>query len=110
MSSSEIKGIFYESNTFQHYTCKQGDRQRACECIVCSNALFYIYRIKCLLLTQCVITDLGTMLSGCEPQSGGVICFGILLWFSLLLKDSFFVYTVFQSEVQGAEVELQQLR
>lgn len=49
------------------------------------------------------------MLSGCEPQSGGVICFGILLWFSLLLKDSFFVYTVFQSEVQGAEVELQQL-
>lgn len=110
ISSSEIKGIFYESNTFQHYTCKQGGGQRACECIVCLNALFYIYRIKCLLLMQCIITDLGTKLSGCEPQSGGVICFGILLWFSLLLKDFFFfVYTVFQREAQGTEVELQQL-
>ena len=53
------------------------------------NALFYVYRIKWLLLMQCLITDLGTMLSGCELHSGHVICFGILLWFSLLLKDGF---------------------
>lgn len=53
--------------------------------LACLYELFYVYRIKCLLLMQSLITGLETMLSGCEPNSGGVIYFGILLWFSLLL-------------------------
>lgn len=57
---------------------------------LCLNALFYLYRIKCLLLKQCLITDL-EILSGCEPHSGGVICFGISLWFSLVKRHFFCV-------------------
>lgn len=54
-----------------------------------------------------LITGLQTMLSGCEPNSGAVICFALLLWFSLLLKDFFFfVSTVLQGEMQDAVVEL----
>lgn len=73
---------------------------------VCLNALFHIYRIKCLLLMQCLIRDLETILPGCEPHSRGILCFGILLWFLILLKDFFCVYTVFQGEMQDAGVEL----
>lgn len=46
----------------------------------------------------CLITDLETILPGCEPHNGGVICFGFLLWFSLLLKDIF--WSMLFSEVE----------
>lgn len=67
---------------------------------VCLNALFY--KIKCLLLKQCFLTDLETVPPGCKPHSGGVICFGVLLWLSLLSKDFFFIlFSKVRCKMQG---------
>lgn len=70
---------------------------------VCLNALFYVYKIKCLLLKQCFLTDLETVPPGCKPHSGGVICFGVLLWLSLLLRDIFFciLFSKVRCKMQG---------
>lgn len=70
--------------------CKSGERQHAYYCI----AYLFVYIIlrvgdQVFVIYAMLITGLQTMLSGCEPNSGAVICFGILLWFSLVLKDFF---------------------
>lgn len=51
VSCSKIKGIFYESNTFQCCTCESGDEQHAHECLLCLSPSFCICRIKCLLIS-----------------------------------------------------------
>lgn len=69
--------------------------------LACLYELFYVYRIKCLLLTQSLITGLETMLSGCEPNS--------MLWYFAVVfsfVDIFLMYTLLQGEMQDAEVEL----
>lgn len=107
-SCNEMKGMFNEINIFQHYTCKSGERQHAYYCI----AYLFVYIMlhvgdQMSVIYAMLITGLQTMLSGCEPNSGAVICFALLLWFSLLLKDFFFfVSTVLQGEMQDAVVEL----
>lgn len=90
ITRSKMKGMFNEINIFQHYMCKSGERQHAYYCI----AYLFVYIIlrvgdQVFVIYAMLITGLQTMLSGCEPNSGAVICFGILLWFSLVLEDFF---------------------
>lgn len=58
--------------------CEPGDGQHAHG----HMDLIYVCRMKCLLLVQCSITDVETILGGCETHSRSVMCFSILLWFS----------------------------
>lgn len=90
ITRSKMKGMFNEINIFQHYMCKSGERQHA----YYSIAYLFVYIIlrvgdQVFVIYAMLITGLQTMLSGCEPSSGAAICFGILLWFSLVLKDFF---------------------